>query len=113
MAERKKKTAKKATRRSIRSVGTSTSESGGSRRVTPAARPPVTAPVVQAPPTVRMVTVRNRTGQMISASVINDDGAPTQLRLGPYATSDQPEDRLTEYTRSLASQGKLTIDPLR
>jgi hypothetical protein len=110
MAEAKKKATKKTAKKKAAKRSPRATASG---RSTTVSTPAPLAPRQPAPPAVPRVTIRNRIGQVIVCSVISDDGSHERLRLGPHATSVAAEDRLTEYTRSLAAQGKLTIDPVR
>lgn len=58
----------------------------------------------------RYVRVENKLRQVLSLSVINDDGQAEELKLAPLATSDPlREDRLTAQVRRLADSGQVRI----
>lgn len=70
-------------------------------------------PVLKKPvvvPQVRRVTLRNRRGQLLTPSVLNEHGQPTTIRLLAHGRVEVFEDRITDYTRDLAAQGHLSID---
>ncbi len=74
---------------------------------TPAPRQPA------ASPQVKRVVLRNRRGQLLTPSVLSEDGAQETLKLPAYGRGEVFEDRITDYTRDLGAQGHLSIDPPR
>ena len=58
----------------------------------------------------RYVRVENKLRQVLSLSVINDDGRAEELKLAPLATSEPlREDRLTDQVRRLSDSGRVRI----
>lgn len=64
-------------------------------------------------PSVKTLTLRNRSGQVLFVPVVNDDGSSRNVRLGAGQSITVAEDRLTDYTQRMADKGQLTIRPLR
>lgn len=58
----------------------------------------------------RYVRVQNKLQQVLTLSVVNDDGQAVELRLEPLATSlPLRDDRLTDQVRRLDADGKVRI----
>lgn len=58
----------------------------------------------------RYVLVENKMRQVLTLSVVNDDGRAEELKLQPLATSPAVrEDRLTDQIRRLADSGQVRI----
>lgn len=58
-------------------------------------------------PTTR---IRNNTGQLVTCSVLSEDGRVQQLRLFRHATSNPvPVAHVTDYTKSMVASGTLSL----
>ena len=95
-----------------------TAKRGGRRKATSRAATPESkpspSPAPKQPvgkPQVRRVTLRNRRGQIFTPSVLNEHGEPVTIKLPAFGRVEVIEDRITQYTRDLAAQGHLSIDP--
>ena len=70
---------------------------------------PETSPVVRAP-VLRRVRIRNRMAQLLTCSVIDDNGQVVSVRLAAHAVSEPyPEAHLTELTRGYAARGHVVL----
>lgn len=68
------------------------------------------ASTVTKAPKPRYVNVENKTKQVLSLSVINDDGVAEELKLGPLSTSRSiRQDRLTPAAFRLETSGRVRI----
>jgi hypothetical protein len=70
-------------------------------------------PVPRPAPTVRTLTLRNRSATLIQVPVLNDDGSKRNIRLGKGQTAQVLEDRLTDHAMRLVSLGRISIRPIR
>lgn len=61
-------------------------------------------------PKPKYVTIENKLGQVLSLSVVSDDGNAVELRLEPYGSSSPVRiDRLTPSVHRLAQAGRVRI----
>ena len=100
-----KRPARKRGRRHVAETQAASPEPQPTPAPTPSPRQPA------ASPQVRRVVLRNRRGQLLTPSVLNENGQHESLKLPAYGRVEVFEDRITDYTRDLAAQGHLSIDP--